>query len=69
MYLGCISAGAHFNPFNKAHGGPFDDERHVGDLGNVVAGDDGTAKINIKDNVISLHGPLSILGRTMVVIV
>lgn len=64
---GCISAGAHFNPFNKKHGGPFDDERHVGDLGNVVAGDDGTAKINIKDNVITLHGPLSIIGRTMVV--
>ncbi|XP_054721625.1 superoxide dismutase [Cu-Zn]-like [Uloborus diversus] len=64
---GCISAGAHFNPYNKEHGSPEDEIRHVGDLGNVEAGDDGIAKVNITDKLISLTGPLSIIGRSAVV--
>ncbi|XP_062587334.1 superoxide dismutase [Cu-Zn]-like [Saccostrea cucullata] len=64
---GCTSAGAHFNPFSKDHAGPDDADRHVGDLGNVTAGEDGVAKINISDKVIDLAGPHSIIGRTMVI--
>ncbi|CAL9685450.1 unnamed protein product [Knipowitschia caucasica] len=64
---GCISAGPHFNPHNKTHAGPNDADRHVGDLGNVTAGVDNVAKINITDKVISLAGPNSIIGRTMVI--
>ncbi|XP_067134649.1 superoxide dismutase [Cu-Zn] [Centruroides vittatus] len=64
---GCTSAGAHFNPHGKTHGSPCDEERHVGDLGNVEAGPDGVAKVNISDSLITLYGPLSILGRSMVV--
>jgi len=64
---GCTSAGPHFNPHAKTHGGPGDAERHAGDLGNVNAGGDGVAKIEVKDTQISLVGPLSVVGRTMVV--
>lgn len=41
--------------------------RHVGDLGNVIAGDDGVTKINITDRLLTLTGPNSIIGRTTVV--
>lgn len=51
----------------KTHGGPGDAERHVGDLGNVTAGADGVAKIDVKDAQISLLGANSVVGRTMVV--
>ncbi|MEQ2221222.1 Superoxide dismutase [Cu-Zn] [Ilyodon furcidens] len=64
---GCISAGPHYNPFAKNHGGPTDEERHVGDLGNVTAGDNNVAKINIIDSFLKLSGPNSIIGRTMVI--
>lgn len=67
FFLGCTSAGPHFNPFSKEHGAPYDTERHVGDLGNIVAGSDGVAKINITDKVISLCGSLCVIGRTLVV--
>jgi len=64
---GCTSAGPHFNPSGKTHGAPTDEERHAGDLGNVTAGADGVAHINITDKLLTLVGPHSIIGRTMVV--
>ena len=41
--------------------------RHIGDLGNVTADASGKAAINITDKLISLTGPHSIIGRTVVV--
>ncbi|CAH8616037.1 unnamed protein product [Heterobilharzia americana] len=64
---GCISAGAHFNPTNHEHGAPEDSIRHVGDLGNVVADADGNAVYDATDKLLSLSGPHSIIGRTMVI--
>ncbi|XP_069002429.1 superoxide dismutase [Cu-Zn] isoform X2 [Embiotoca jacksoni] len=64
---GCISAGPHFNPHDKKHAGPTDEERHIGDLGNVTAGADNVAKIDITDKMLTLTGPFSIIGRTMVI--
>ncbi|XP_067013468.1 superoxide dismutase [Cu-Zn] [Anabrus simplex] len=64
---GCMSAGAHFNPHGKEHGGPTDAVRHVGDLGNIEAGSNGVAKVDITDSIISLTGCHSIVGRTLVV--
>jgi len=62
-----MSTGGHFNPTNKKHGRPTDKERHVGDLGNIVADKDGKAKIDMTDTVIGLHGKHSIVGRAVVV--
>ena len=66
---GCTSAGPHYNPDGATHGAPTDakGQRHAGDLGNVVAGDDGVAKFDLKDSLISLSGERSIVGRTMVI--
>ncbi|KAM7539161.1 hypothetical protein Aperf_G00000048249 [Anoplocephala perfoliata] len=64
---GCTSAGAHFNPHEKKHGGPDSAERHVGDLGNVEADASGKAVFDITDKMISLSGQHSVIGRCMVV--
>uniref|UniRef100_A0A915EKX0 Superoxide dismutase [Cu-Zn] n=1 Tax=Ditylenchus dipsaci TaxID=166011 RepID=A0A915EKX0_9BILA len=63
----CVEAGAHFNPANKAHGGPNDTERHVGDLGNIHADANGNAQIKIQDSLVALNGPHSAIGRSVVV--
>uniref|UniRef100_A0A146M700 Superoxide dismutase [Cu-Zn] n=1 Tax=Lygus hesperus TaxID=30085 RepID=A0A146M700_LYGHE len=64
---GCKSMGPHFNPGLTHHGGPADPYRHVGDLGNIVAGSDGAAHIQESDHLITLTGPNSIVGRGIVV--
>ncbi|XP_078265013.1 superoxide dismutase [Cu-Zn]-like [Rhinoraja longicauda] len=64
---GIGSSGVHYNPCNKKHGGPQDDERHVGDLGNVEANDEGIAKFEMHDRLLRLAGNYSVIGRTLVV--
>jgi Cu-Zn family superoxide dismutase len=65
---GCQSAGPHFNPTNKNHGGPSDKERHVGDLGNIeVVEPDTTTRFRFTDHMIKLYGPNSIVGRSLVI--
>ncbi|XP_063973658.1 superoxide dismutase [Cu-Zn]-like [Diachasmimorpha longicaudata] len=64
---GCMSAGAHYNPYMTPHGSPMDPLRHVGDLGNIEAGADGTAQIDIMDHYLTLTGVRGAIGRTIVV--
>ncbi|RUO23829.1 superoxide dismutase family protein [Aliidiomarina minuta] len=61
------SAGGHFNPTSSQHGGPHDDERHVGDLGNLEANDQGIAHLEYIDIKLAMDGPYSVLGRGVVV--
>jgi len=64
---GCVSAGPHYNPFGKNHGGPNDKDRHVGDLGNIKADVTGRAKGQMIDSLVKLRGPYSVIGRSMMV--
>lgn len=64
---GCASCGGHFNPAGHTHGGPSEKVRHAGDLGNITAGDDGKAIVDVVDHLIPLHGPQTIVGRAVVV--
>jgi Cu-Zn family superoxide dismutase len=59
---GCMSAGPHFNPYGKTHGAPSDVERHVGDLGNIKSDEFGSVSFKFEDPLLSLNGPLSIVG-------
>jgi Cu-Zn family superoxide dismutase len=63
----CLSAGPHYNPNNLTHGPPNDNQRHVGDLGNIVADSNGSAVFQITDSQIKLLGVHSVLGRAVVV--
>ena len=65
---GCKSCCAHFNPTNSNHGGPKDKERHVGDLGNILADKNGICNMTFTDNVIRLRGrKYNIIGRSAII--
>lgn len=42
-------------------------DSHVGDFGNITAGADGVAKIDMADKLASLSGIESVVGRALVV--
>ena len=64
----CMSMCAHFNPFNKTHGGPDSVHRHVGDLGNLKTNKKGEAKYSFYDDMIKLRGFKSnIIGRGLII--
>jgi superoxide dismutase, Cu-Zn family len=65
---GCASACAHLNPYDANHGGRDAKERHVGDLGNVVADDEGVATFQFLDDRIRLRRKsCNVIGRMLVV--
>ncbi len=63
------SAGGHFNPAGVAHAAPDAPEAHAGDLGNIVANDEGVAVLDVVSHRFSLEegAANSILGRGVIV--
>jgi len=61
------SAGTHFNFVGSSKAPPEDIERITGNLGELVAGDDGRARHEARVELASLVGPKSIVGRSVVV--
>lgn len=63
------SAGGHFEPADDPHGAPEDppDQHHLGDFGNITAGENGEVEVNITDPELRMSGPDSIIGKAIVV--
>ena len=62
---GCDSAGGHYNPDGVDHGDLM--QGHVGDLGNIVADEQGIARFKIVARRVDLSGDRSVVGRAMVI--
>ena len=63
-----MTAGEHYNPMGKTHGAPQDANRHVGDLGNIMADASGRGYFKWEDHLIKIYGGVNnVLGRAMVV--
>jgi Cu-Zn family superoxide dismutase len=61
------SAGGHYNPTGHQHAGPAEARRHIGDMGNIEAGADGTASVDYTDPRLRFEGAHGILGRGVIV--
>ena len=61
------TAGGHFNPMKMYHGAPDSDIRHVGDMGNIEADENGYAHHEYVDRHLSFKGKSSIIGRGVIV--
>ena len=62
------SAGGHFNPAGRAHGHPEGENRHAGDLPNLVANRSGYANYAGELNLLQIdEGSSGILGRSVVI--
>lgn len=65
---GCHSACSHFNPLHKKHGGPDSDNRHEGDLGNVLSKNNlAIGKVFAKGLCLKANSKMSVLGRMIIV--
>jgi len=65
------SAGEHFNPTKDPHGGPRSSSRHLGDIPNAKADENGRAVIDVSLKGVTLvdkdGAPNEILGKALVV--
>lgn len=60
------TAGGHFNPAGAAHACPDAAAHHAGDLGNIVINADGTGHLDVTTSALSLSGPSSVIGRSVI---
>ncbi len=61
------SAGGHFNPGDVPHGGPDSPERHSGDLGNILIGEDGSGSLSLTTDLLTVsEGPNSVVGKGVI---
>lgn len=58
------SAGGHFNPGDNVHSNPEAMNRHMGDMGNIIANSNGEASKNYVDSSINIA---QIIGRGIIV--
>lgn len=58
------SAGGHFNPRGNEHAGPDAMNRHMGDMGNINADENGNATLDYVDGTINMN---QIIGRGIIV--
>lgn len=63
------SAGGHYAPASGRHGAPDSAQRHMGDLGNIVADENGRAEVDVTASgiTIALMGTASVGDRSIVV--
>ena len=63
------SAGGHWNPTNVAHGKWGEGEFHLGDIGNITVGEDGTGTIELTTNLweMGTGSDLDIVGTGIIV--
>ena len=62
------AAGGHFNPTNSPqHAGHDAAQRHEGDMGNLEADASGKAHLELTDNMMTMSGEKSIIGRGVIV--
>ena len=63
------SAGGHWNPTGVAHGKWGEGEFHLGDIGNINVGEDGTGSISLTTDLweIGTGGDVDIVGRGIIV--
>ncbi len=66
---GCSSLCSHFNPYKTNHGSPLNNQnnRHIGDLGNIFANKSGIVRETFTDKLIKLRGKSNIIGRSVVI--
>jgi len=60
------TAGGHFNPAGAPHACPDAASHHAGDLGNIVIAANGTGHIDVTTQALSLSGPSSVIGRSVI---
>lgn len=63
----CGNLGGHYNPFNKNHGDISAEQRHMGDLGNIIVDSDGKCVKSFTDKLVKITGPYSVIGRSFVI--